>query len=245
MKKLQFILITLILISCSSDYELRDKKVYYVFFSFGNGGWNEKVIENADINSFVKIDSDENLFGKDNKNVYFNNEIIPGADPKTFKHIKNGYAIDKKRAYYYNDSIANSSSKEFKIIDGYFSKDYKDVYYTTMPLKVCSLKNFKFVFNDNENNWERWSTDGCFYYFNNFKVPSKDYKNITIFKGSAGISKDRKSVYIKDRNIYYNEQGKRILDTIDIKTFTVENDIYCKDKFGCINIYHGREGCYW
>ena len=90
----------------------------------------------------------------------------------------------------------------------------------------------------------RWSTDGCFYYYNNVKTPSNDYQNIIIFKGSSGIAKDRKYVYLEDRNIYFNKEGKKILDTIDLETFTVIDNIRCKDKFGCINPYHGRD-CNW
>ncbi|WP_162985011.1 DKNYY domain-containing protein [Mesonia aquimarina] len=242
MKKILIILILLNLSSCSSEYEKRENKVYYRFWSFGQGGWNEKVVENADLKSFCQINSEDNLYGKDKSNVYYENVIIPGADPNTFKHLKRGYAVDINRAYYYNDSIANSSPKEFEIIDGYFSKDWKNVFYTDKSLDVCSVNDFTFVYKDEKSFLERWSTDGCYYYFNNYKVPSEDYKNIVLFKGSNGISKDTEFVYYKDqkyilpneRMVLIKEKGIMVKDTIDIKTFTVENYI-CKDKFGRIN----------
>lgn len=244
MKKLLAIVIILNLFSCSSEYEKLEDKVYYRFWSFGQGGWNEKVVENADLKSFSEIKSDDNLYGKDEFNVYYKNEIIPGADPNTFRHLKSGYAIDKNRAYYFNDSIANSSPKKFEIIDGYYSKDWKNVFYTDKSLNICSLKDFTFVYEDEESFLGRWSTDNCFYYYNNIKIPSDDYKNMVVFKGSSGIAKDKKYVYQEDRNIYFNKEGKKILDTIDIETFTVIDNIRCKDKFGCINPYHGRD-CNW
>lgn len=242
MKKNLVILILLSFYSCGSEYEKRDNKVYYRFWSFGQGGWNERIVESADLQSFFEIKTDDNLYGRDKSNVYYENIIIPGADPKTFKHIKNGYAVDKNRAYYYNDSIANSSPKEFKIIDGYFSKDWNNVFYTDKSLNVCSVKDFTFVYIDEESFLGRWSTDGCFYYFNNYKVPSKDYKNIELFKGSSGMSKDTEFIYDKDqkytlpqeRTVFIKERAVFVKDTIDIKTFTVENYI-CKDKFGRIN----------
>lgn len=86
--------------SCSSEYEKREDKVYYRFWSFGQGGWNEKVLENADLESFSEINTDEINYGKDKFNVYYKNEIIPGADPNTFIILKKGFAIDAKRAYY-------------------------------------------------------------------------------------------------------------------------------------------------
>ena len=244
MKKLLAILTILNLFSCNSEYEKRGDKVYYRFWSFGQGGWNERIIQNADLKSFSKIKSEDNLYGRDKWNVYYENVIIPGADPKTFKHIKRGYSVDKNRAYYYRDSIANSTPKEFEIIDGYFSKDWKNVFHTDKSLNVCSVKDFTFIYEDEESFLGRWSTDGCFYYYNNIKIPSNDYQNIVVFKGSSGIAKDRKHVYIEGRNIYFNEEGKKILDTIDIETFTVIDNIRCKDKFGCINPYHGRN-CNW
>lgn len=242
-----FLFIFLVIIitkSCNSDYIIQEGKVFYRFYSFGQGGWNKYIIENTDSKTFEKIDSDIDLYGKDKLNVYFKNKIISGADPNTFKYIQEGYAVDKNRAYYYNDSIESSSPKNFEIIDGYFSKDFKDVYYENKPLNVCSVKNFEFLFKDEKNSWHQWSKDGCFYYFNNFRIPSDDYNNLIIFKGSAGIAKDRKYAYVEDRNIYFNKEGKRILDTIDVETFTVIDNIRCKDKFGCINPYHGRD-CNW
>lgn len=244
MKKHIIIILSFILFSCNSRYEQREDKIYYRFWST-QGGWNERIVENADIQSFSEIKTKVNLYGKDRSNVYFKNEIIPGADPNTFKHIKEGYAVDKNRAYYFNDSIANSSPIEFKIIDGYFSKDWKNVFYTDKSLNVCSVRDFTFVYEDEESFLGRWSTDGCYYYFNNYKVPSNDYENVVLFKGSFGISKDTNFVYEKDqiyvlpnkRTILIKEQGKLMVkDTIDIKTFVVENHIF-KDKFGQINRY--------
>lgn len=219
--------------------------MYYKFWSFQQGGWNERIVKNADVSSFYKIETEEIIYGKDKLNVYYKNKIIQGADPKTFKYIKKGFAVDAKRVYYYADSITNSSPREFEIIDIDFSKDYKNVFYKTKPLEVCSVKDFTFVFEDEENILGRWSTDGCDYYFNNYKVPSNDYQNITVYKGSNGISKDTKFVYIRDekyfatnkRTLFLKEKGRIVEDSIDIETFRIENNIL-KDKFGNINGFY-------
>lgn len=242
MKKPFAILIILIFFSCSSEYEKREDKVYYKFWSFGQGGWNEKVLENADLESFSEIKSDDNTYGKDEFNVYYENEIIPGADPTTFKILKKGFAIDAKRAYYYNDSIENSNPKEFEVIDYDFSKNHQNVFYKNKSLNVCSVDNFSFVFPNKDNVLGRWSKDGCHYFYNNYKVPSDDYKNIRVYQGSHGISSDKKYVYQFDKNyfetnnrkVFIKEKGIIVEDTIDIKTFVIENNIL-KDKFGNIN----------
>lgn len=242
MKKKLIAILVFIFVSCNSKYEIKDGQVYYRFWSFGQGGWNELVLEDVELESFIVIYEEDNLYAKDESNVFFNNKIIPGADPKTFKPIKQGYAVDAERVYYYNDSIANSSPEEFEIIDKDFSKNYQNVFYRTKPLNVCSVADFYFVFPDERNILGCWSTDGCFYYFNNYKVPSNDYKNIVVYKGSHGISRDNEYVYEFDKNyfetnkrkVFLKEKGLIVEDTIDINTFTVENHML-KDKFGRIN----------
>ncbi len=185
-----------------------------------------------------------NDYGKDIKYVYYKGNPISGADPATFKFVSDLYATDKFRAYYAGDSIQSSSNNEFKIIDSYYSSNYKDIYYTTKPLHVCSTKEFTIYPNpNNESEYQRWATDGCYYYFMNYKIPSDDYKNVILFKGSAGFAKDKKWVYKMDRKINFDEDGNKILDTVDVATFSVKNYIDCKDKFGCINPYHGRQEC--
>ena len=242
MKKIIVAILFLILYSCNSEYEIQDEDVYYRFWSFEQGGWNDLILENADVKSFKTINTKDNLYGKDSIYVYFNNKIVPGADPQTFKYISNGYAIDKNRAYYYSDSITKSSSKGFEIINSDFSKNKDNVFYKTKPLEVCSVDSFHFVFPDKDNPLGRWSTDGCFYYYNNYKVPSKDYENIIIYRGSGGISRDNQLVYKLDKNyfdtntrtVFVKEKGVIVKDTIDIKTFTVVKG-KLKDKFGNIN----------
>ncbi|RZS92000.1 DKNYY domain-containing protein [Aquimarina brevivitae] len=243
--KSQTIIIKLILIfslfSCSRGYEVREDGVYYLNWNEARGN-SEFEVEDADINSFRELK--DNLYGKDEHYVFYKGEKIEGANPDSFKLLKNGYSIDNIQAYYYGKPIEKSTSKEFEIIDSYYSKDFQNIFYTTESLNVCSVKNFKFVYNDHsEKAWERWTTDGCNYYIKSAKVPTQEYENLKIYKGSAGISSDSKYVYYYDRNIYYNQDGERILDTIDIKSFEVIDYIDIRDKFGCINVYHGRRKC--
>lgn len=240
MKKLELIIsicILGILISCEK-YNIKEDGVYYQDWNEGTGK-SERLIPDADPKSFETLD--DNLYAKDKYNVYYKGNTIQAADPNTFRTLEGGYAVDKNRAFYYGNSIESSSSKDFKILDGYFSTDYKDVYYRTKPLKISSKKNFKFLSKNNLN--DRWSTDGNYYWFNNFKVPSNEYDQIELLDEDAGFSRDSKNVYYLNRNLKYNEDGKRILDTLDIESFEILNFIEVRDKFGCINIYHGREDC--
>lgn len=242
MKKCITLLVFLLLfMSCEKKYIIKNNSVYMKGWNEGQGNY-ERLLENADAKTFSEIETNDNLYGKDKSNVYYQNQIIPGADPNSFKTIKKGFAVDAKRVYYYNDSIENSKPKEFEIIDYEFSKNYHDVFYKTRPLNVCSVKDFTFVFKNEKSVLGRWSTDGCFYYYNNYKVPSNDYKNIIVYENSHGVSRDNDYVYVFDKNyfdtntrqVFIKETGLAVKDTIDIKTFKIENNIMT-DKFGRIN----------
>lgn len=233
------LLAALILIGCTG-YNIERDGVYYKRFDEAQGP-GKRLIKDADPESFVVLDYE---YGKDNKHVFYQGNIIPGADPSSFDPLTRLYAKDKFRAYYSGDSIASSTAMRFTIIDEYYSKDQTNVFYTTKALNVCSTDKFHIYPNEiEENKLDRWSTDGCFYYFNNFKVPSTDYPNIKFYKGSAGFAKDKQWVYYRDRKINYNEEGERIIDTVDVETFNVTDYIDCNDKFGCINVFHGRKNC--
>ncbi|MEZ4804716.1 MAG: DKNYY domain-containing protein [Bacteroidia bacterium] len=234
-------LVILFILTGCSGYVVEDEGVYYKDWNEARGS-SKRLLKDLDPKTFEVLDDDD--YGKDFKFVYYHGNPIIGADPKTFKVVGDQYAIDKNRAYYAGLAIETSSSKGFKIIDSYYSCDNKDYYYTTKPLHVCSTKDFKIFPNpNNESEYQRWATDGCYYYYMNFKIPSDDYKNVTLFKGSHGFAKDKSWVYCMDRKINFDAEGNKIIDTVDVATFTVTNYLDCRDKFGCINPYHGREDC--
>ena len=289
MKKLSisYLLISSIFISgCEGlfqGYSEKESKIYYKRLS-ETTGTREIVVDDADYKSFKKLK--DFRFGKDKNWVFFNGQILrgadsesfillqeyasfgfyqyakdknsvfvngnplAGADPTTFEPINMDYSKDSKSIYFLGERFT-SNNGDFELIDQYYSKNSNDVFLNGKPLQVCSVNDFEFVFENSsqgeevwiENVSDRWARDGCHYYFGAIKIPSEDFKNIKVFKGSMGISKDSKSVYHKERNILFNPEGEKILDTIDIETFTCEKFLKCKDKFGLINVFCGRTTC--
>ncbi len=235
-----FIFILLTLSGCTG-YTIENDGIFYTEVNEAQGSVKRHLKE-ADFKTFAVLENED--YGKDKKLVFYKGNRIKGADPATFSFIADLYAKDKYRAYYAGDSIELSTSSGFRIIDSYYSADDKDIFYTTKPLHVCNAKNFKIFENkEKQNLYERWATDGCYYYFTNFKIPSENYKDVQILKESAGFAKDKNYVYMLNRKLNFNEEGEKIIDTIDAATFTVTNYLDCKDKFGCINPYLGREEC--
>lgn len=233
------IFLTILLMGCES-YEIHDGGVYYKNWNEARGT-AEKLIEGADANSFTILDND--VYGKDLNKVFYKGKLIPGADPNTFEFIEGAYSKDKSRAYYYGDSIKGSSSKNFRIMDGSYSTDNKDVYLRTEPLNVCSVDDFEFLdVTEDKRFFTDWTTDGCHYFYAQYKIPSDEYDKIKVYPNGSGFATDGKYVYYCSRNLLYNRKGERILDTIDVATFEVDG-IDCKDKYGCINVFHGRKNC--
>jgi DKNYY family len=227
----------LLVVSCSTGYHNDGNAVYFDHWNEGSGQHHDKI--DADPKTFKILKYDN--YAKDDRNVFYEGDIIRGADAASFEAIKEFYARDKNKGYYSNEEVKNSRGRTFKVINEYYSTDGIDVFYMTNPLKIVNPQNFKFVYGEGDS--ECWTTDGNFYYYTSYKVPSDDYGNLTIFEKSGGISKDRHWVYFLGHKLNYDINGKEVVDTIDIASFRVTGYIECRDKFGCFNVYHGREKC--
>jgi hypothetical protein len=240
MRTLQNILFGLLIftfLGCSIGYKNEGDAVYYAHWNEGSGQHKNKI--DADPKTFQILNFD--TYAKDDKSVFYQGEKIIGADATTFEALGDFYAKDKNFGWYGKDTIKTSNGKTFKVINAYYSTDGIDVFYTTSPLKMSEPKNFRFVYG--EGDYQSWTTDGKYYYYNNYKVPSDDYENLKIYPKSGGISNDRHWAYFLDHKLNYDTDGKRVVDTIDIPTFKVTGFIECRDKYGCFNVYHGREKC--
>lgn len=189
------------------------------------------IIEEADPSTF-KMMRELNVLGtsryaRDKNFVFLEGTVIPGADPATFKKLEGYYTIDSKHIYYDGQPFTNNSST-FSTMDEYYSRDSADIYVMGEALGVCSVKNFEFVFprgkseaiGFDEPGTDRWARDGCLYFYGKDKMPSDDYDNITVFKGSMGVMKDSRTAYVRGRDIRFDANGEKLLDTLDLATFT-------------------------
>ena len=229
---------SLFMTGCSMGYEKDDNAVYYKYWNEGSGSHKYKI--DADPRTFTVLKDDN--YAKDKHTVFYNGDVIKGADAATFESLREDYARDENSGYYGKYPIKSSTGRTFRVIDDDYSTDGINIFFDTLPLNVCSVKNFRFVFNDEEAPY-RWTTDGCFYYYMNYKVPSDDYANMQVYEKSGGLSKDRNYVYFLEHKLNYDVDGKKVVDTIDAPSFTVTGFLECRDKWGCFNPYHGREDC--
>ena len=169
---------------------------------------------------------------KDDKNVFFNDEKILGADANSFIALdkENGYAKDKNSVYYFGQKVEGANAKTFEVIsDGEYSKDDKNVYASGEVIKGADPKTFrefpetsysrdknnlyyyfgedKFLGKIFENNFEFLDDfiirNGNEIYFYGNKLKLKDAKKFKLIKNTGIMTTSKIIVYGKnDENVY-------------------------------------------
>ncbi len=169
---------------------------------------------------------------KDDKNVFFNDKKILGADANSFIALdkENGYAKDKNSVYYFGQKVEGANAKTFEVIsDGEYSKDDKNVYVSGEIIKGADPKTFrefpetsysrdknnlyyyygedKFLGKIDENNFEFLDDfiirNGNEIYFYGNKLKLKDAKKFKLIKNTGIMTTSKIIVYGKDdENVY-------------------------------------------
>lgn len=91
-----------------------------------NHVWFDKtLVDTADTSTFTAV----GVYGHDATRVYYGEEIIPGADPKTHTGLSGSYSKDAKHVYFATTTIIGADAETFKMITDYeFGKDKNHVY---------------------------------------------------------------------------------------------------------------------
>lgn len=169
---------------------------------------------------------------KDDKNVFFNDEKILGANANSFIALdkENGYAKDKNSVYYFGQKVEGANPKTFEVIsDGEYSKDDKNVYASGEIIKGADSKTFrefpetsysrdknnlyyyygedKFLGKIDENKFEFLDDfiirNGNEIYFYGNKLKLKDAKKFKLIKNTGIMTTSKIIVYGKnDENVY-------------------------------------------
>lgn len=119
---------------------------------------NEKVVDGADVASFVPYD---NGYGVDKNSVYYIGKKIDGADPTSFKalpqHIAgdtsdSGYGADKNTVYYDGEKIAGADASSFKVLPSLhmgdineYGVDKNNVYYFGEKVEGVDVASFVYL----------------------------------------------------------------------------------------------------
>lgn len=146
---------------------------------------------------------------KDDKNVFFNDKKILGADANSFIALdkENGYAKDKNSVYYFGQKVEGADPKTFEVIsDGEYSKDDENVYVVTPD---DASENTRIIENADKDTFEvmennRYSKDkNNIYYLGNYgivKLEDVDKASFVISE-QFPFSYDRKNVYYAGKKV--------------------------------------------
>ena len=170
-------------------------------------------------------------------NVYYGNEILEGANPKTAELIGFSLLKDDKNVYYMGKKIENADIISFKVLNEYSAKDKNHVYIGNSSIglwkldKIENTETFEFL-SDTINTDSFYGKDKYnVYYINRIFLSCFGTYTWIGFK-VEGINRDKVEVlnkwFIKDdKNIYF--EGK-ILEDVDYNTFEVLPNGDGKDK---------------
>jgi len=239
------IALMLLLVACGGDqgYKVRKDNV-----TFGIWDGSKTVIydvKGADPNSFKVLL--EKQLGADNDNVYHQQNLIAGADAKTFKVLNRWHSIDKNRGYHDGKVIPNSISDSFESLNSTVSKDANDVFIATDAIDACDAKSYKLLVN-------YWATDNECVYSGFNKIKEAD---LATFQGlNRFYAKDKNRVYITLSRVVDDDKRKSLpiatqkrldesstgilrlvywVENADAETFVTNFDrpIYGRDKSHC------------
>lgn len=88
-----FVVSFLFLSGCSTGYRKDGNAVYYEYWNEGSGSHKDKL--DADPETFEVLKDDS--YAKDKKRVFYNGDVIKGADAATFEALNEWYAKDKNK----------------------------------------------------------------------------------------------------------------------------------------------------
>jgi len=227
-----------------AEYIKRNNAVYYK-----DEIWqaDEKKVDDADFKTFVELNK---IYGKDSKNVFYEDRKLDNADVKTFQAISDELGKDKKYIYRYDEKM-EVNPKDFQLYKNkdkiiYFRNNGK-LYEAGTFLENTTVEDLDtFEILDDE-----YSKDKHNIYYGGVTLSDVDMDTFQIIMPNY-YAKDKNSVYsghkkikganpktIKVLNIAYVKDDKTVfsnfsfsntLKNADVKSFEALGQYYGKDK---------------
>ena len=188
-----FLSVSIFTIFGCSGYTKKDGKVFLRNSDEAHIGVKYIELKKADYKTFIEIENNTNLYlAKDKRYIYVDGSILIGADPRTFKQIKEYYWKDKNYVYLlgYGNEVSKINSADissFYLLDNnLWAKDKKSIFYGSEKLEFVNRDKFIVI---NEN----WGKDDKYFYWQNLKLESIDFKTAEIL--NLNFIKDKYNVF--------------------------------------------------
>lgn len=204
-----------LLAACDAGFQEIDGKYVYVDANESQGRV-EHPIPDADPNSFEVLNTKG--YARDKLHVYFQYQLLEGADPNTFEAISDLYGKDTSQVYYRGKPIQGADPASFSLINLQWGRDRNDIYIQDRPIKACDPATFELL----KDGWEK---DSECVYRGSAQLENADPKTFTVLNYWFG--KDSSHVY---------DSFPRIIEGADAATFKLQKGL-CKvcaeDKNHC------------
>jgi hypothetical protein len=208
-------------------FEVKDNQVYLVEVANGGLGNEKTPILGIDSGTFQAISTDDPfLYARDSTKVFFREQIIPGADPNTFRLLKGSFiGIDQASAYYKNKKIEGANPKTMQTLahqnsginygPSPYSRDDQSVFFYEKKIESAIPSTFSLILF--EGYTYDLAKDHNFIFYRGEVVPKSDsssfhFLGTEVKAGSRIYAQDKNQVYLFDRKI-------KILSGADPKYF--------------------------
>ena len=122
--------------------------VFFVFLEIDSSEYAARKPEGYDASTFVRLNE---AFAKDINHVYYYNEILKEADPKSFRALNDVYSADNRHVWYRENKIDGANPQSFVAPEKKNSFDLSvdlahddhDYYSGETPLHVVDMASFK------------------------------------------------------------------------------------------------------
>jgi hypothetical protein len=190
----------------------------YVYATLDEGrGYIEHPIDNIDARSFQILN--RNGYARDDRQVYYHEHTLEGADPNSFTAMTDLYGRDNARVYFEGRPVPGADPATFTLFDIQWGKDSQDVYFQDRPVGACDPASFVLL----KESWER--DNRCIYRLG-IRLPQADPASFEVLNYWFGKDK---------AHVYYN--SPKIIEGADPATFKLRDGI-------CVVCGEDRNGCY-
>ena len=104
------------------------------------------VLANVGFGDVIRISRD--YYSIDKRNVYYRNEILEGANPKTAELIGFSLLKDDKNVYYMGEKIKDVKIKNFEKLGQNYWKNENKIYYQDKKIENADIMSFKVLNED-------------------------------------------------------------------------------------------------
>lgn len=127
-------------------------------------------------------------YRKDLINVYYFDEIVKEANPRTFQLLENDFARDRKYIFYKDKIVSNADPDTFHALDERYSYDEKYVYFFHTPIVGADPSSFEIIYGD-------YTRDDRNIYFRSEVAEMLDPETLQILDVEGNIIRDKNGMY--------------------------------------------------